>query len=88
MAKMLTREEWRAVKPPFAFTEINYESWTDTHFDFCEKWIEEHCEGWVWHERRDKVFVFGLKSDATLFDLWLEEGVMTRERGNVEAKEA
>lgn len=87
MAKMLTPEEWRVQKPPMAFTRITYSSWTGTHFDFCEKWIVEHCEGWVWHNREDKVYVFGLKSDATLFDLWLEEGVMDRDRGDLSSKE-
>lgn len=87
MARLLTTEEWRAQKPPMAFTRIKYPSWTDTHFDLCEKWILEFCEGWVWFPRKDKTFVFGLKSDATLFDLWLSEGVVERERGDVSPKD-
>ena len=86
MAHLLTPEEWRVQKPPFAFTRITYESWTGTHFDLCEKWILEHCEGWVWFNRGDKTFVFGLQSDATLLDLWLEEGIVERERGKVDEK--
>ena len=86
MAKILTREEWQAAKPPFATTRITYDTWGDTHFDICLKWIEEHCEGWVWFARNDKTFVFGLKSDATLFDLWLEEGIVERERFSVDGK--
>lgn len=88
MARLLTPEEWRIQKVPMAFTRITYSSWTDTHYELAEKWILDHCEGWVWFNRRDKVFVFGLQSDAAFFDLWLEEGIVERERGHIAAKDA
>jgi hypothetical protein len=87
MGRLLTDEEWRVQTPPMEVTQIKYESWTDTHFEIAEKWIIDNSEGWVYFKRQDRFCIFGLASDATLFDLWLEEGILDRERGSIKAKE-
>lgn len=86
MAKLLTAAEWAAQTPPMEVTRIVYESWTDTHYEVAEKWVIENCEGWVYFKRHDRFFIFGEASDATMFELWLEEGILERDRFSVGGK--
>lgn len=68
--RILTDEEWIAVKPPFYYIEVDYDRWTNLEYEIATKFVVKNGTGWVYY--RDKRFIFEKEDDFVLFRMWAE----------------
>lgn len=82
MGKILTAEEWKEIRPPICWKKISRDfNWGEAELDLALKWAGANCEGWVY--RLDRTFIFGDKSDATVFELWIREDILEDDTGMI-----
>lgn len=68
MGRILTKEEWNSIKPPFYLLTIK--ETTSIIYEIMEKWFVVSCSDWLYFE--GNVLVFGNKSDMMVFTIWLK----------------
>lgn len=86
MAKMLTKEEWDQVLPPFTRADIGHRHWPKQDRDIIQNWIDNNCNsGWVYHDG-STTYVFESSQDLVMLRLWLSAESMAKERAKLTGK--
>ena len=86
MPKMLTKDEWRAIKPPFSFIKITNKAWLAVHREMIVSWIEEHCGAGFTYWDGHETYVFGSEGDKLMFKMWIKDDPFANEEGEIKAR--
>lgn len=71
--KLITKEEWDKVVPPFKFMKVKNPSWSSVHREMIVKWLETHTgSGWVYWDGQD-TYVFQSSGDFIMFKMWIKD---------------
>jgi hypothetical protein len=73
-AKILTKEEWLEIEPPFYYIRITFTQWSDLEWEIVHKWVARNCTDWAYIDRPK--LVFGSEDDFVLFRMWAEDKPM------------
>ena len=70
--KILTKEEWAAVRAPLFWTKVTNAAWGKTEREFIVKWMESHLgKGWVYYDG-EVTYAFESDGDQMLFKIWIK----------------
>lgn len=78
MAKLLTKEEWDDVLPPFVKVEIGPRHWSMLQRSIITDWIENNCHnGWFYYDG-DRTYVFESMQDLIMLKMWLSPETLAK----------
>ena len=81
--KLLSKEEWLAVKPPLFYVKVKNNDWSAVHRELINKWIEAHCgDGWVFYDDY-QTYVFQSDGDRTMFTIWIKSDPFEGDYGQI-----
>jgi len=69
--KLLTKEQWDKVLPPFYHVELKNVAFRAVHYEIIKKWLEAHCGAGFIYWDEQTTYIFGSNTDLIAFKIWI-----------------